>query len=103
MKLSVPPRTVPANCADEWLYPVQPGENLWLLTERYLNDHEHLLELQRLNRIDISDAHGVRNECTPTFYERFEEAFLRETMHFVDAVLDGGDALRPMANGCRPP
>jgi len=42
----------------------------------------------RLNRVDISDAHGVRNECTPTFYERFEEAFLRETMHFVDAVLD---------------
>jgi len=42
----------------------------------------------RLNRVDISDAHGVRNECTPTFYERFEEAFLRETSHFVDAVLD---------------
>jgi myo-inositol 2-dehydrogenase/D-chiro-inositol 1-dehydrogenase len=42
----------------------------------------------RLNRVDISDAYGVRNECTPTFYERFEEAFLRETMHFVDAVLD---------------
>ena len=40
----------------------------------------------RLNRVDISDAHGVRNECTPTFYERFEEAFLRETMEFVQAV-----------------
>jgi myo-inositol 2-dehydrogenase/D-chiro-inositol 1-dehydrogenase len=45
-------------------------------------------ENPRLNRVEISDAHGVRNECTPTFYERFEEAFLRETMHFVDAVLD---------------
>ena len=32
----------------------------------------------RSNRVEISDAHGVRNECTPTFYERFEEAFLRE-------------------------
>jgi myo-inositol 2-dehydrogenase/D-chiro-inositol 1-dehydrogenase len=42
----------------------------------------------RLNRVDIADAHGVRNECTPTFYERFEEAFLREATHFVDAVLD---------------
>jgi len=42
----------------------------------------------RLNRVDISDAHGVRNECTPTFYERFEEAFLYEANHFVDAVLD---------------
>ena len=42
----------------------------------------------RLNRVDIADAHGVRNECTPTFYERFEEAFLHETNHFVQAVLD---------------
>ena len=42
----------------------------------------------RLNRVDISDVHGVRNECTPTFYERFEEAFLRETMEFVQAVQD---------------
>jgi myo-inositol 2-dehydrogenase / D-chiro-inositol 1-dehydrogenase len=42
----------------------------------------------RLNRVDISDAHGVRNECTPTFYERFEEAFLRETFEFVLAVAE---------------
>ena len=40
----------------------------------------------RLNRVEISDAHGVRNECTPTFYERFEEAFLRELSEFVDIV-----------------
>jgi myo-inositol 2-dehydrogenase/D-chiro-inositol 1-dehydrogenase len=40
----------------------------------------------RLNRVDISDAYGVRNECTPTFYERFEDAFLLETMEFVQAV-----------------
>ena len=44
----------------------------------------------RLNRVDIADAHGIRNECTPTFYERFEEAFLHETNHFVQAVLDDG-------------
>ncbi len=30
---------------------MQPGDNLWVLTERYLNDHAHLPELQRLNRI----------------------------------------------------
>ena len=47
----------------------------------------------RLNRVDIADAHGVRNECTPTFYERFEEAFLREATHFVDAVLDDSTPL----------
>jgi myo-inositol 2-dehydrogenase / D-chiro-inositol 1-dehydrogenase len=40
----------------------------------------------RLTRVEISDAHGVRNECTPTFYERFEEAFLRELTEFVDIV-----------------
>jgi myo-inositol 2-dehydrogenase/D-chiro-inositol 1-dehydrogenase len=40
----------------------------------------------RLNRVEIADAHGVRNECTPTFYERFEEAFLRELSEFVDIV-----------------
>ena len=44
--------------------------------------------IRGLNRVDIADAHGVRNECTPTFYERFEEAFLHETNHFVEAVLD---------------
>ena len=40
----------------------------------------------RLNRVEIADAQGVRNECTPTFYERFEEAFLRELSEFVDIV-----------------
>jgi myo-inositol 2-dehydrogenase/D-chiro-inositol 1-dehydrogenase len=42
----------------------------------------------RRNRVDIADVHGMRNECTPTFYERFEDAFLHETNHFVEAVLD---------------
>jgi myo-inositol 2-dehydrogenase/D-chiro-inositol 1-dehydrogenase len=32
----------------------------------------------RINRVEISDAHGVRNECTPTFYERFADAFQNE-------------------------
>ena len=40
----------------------------------------------RLTRVEIADAHGVRNECTPTFYERFEGAFLRELTEFVDLV-----------------
>lgn len=41
----------------------------------------------RLNRVDIADAHGMRSECTPTFYERFEGAFVNELNAFVDAVL----------------
>lgn len=40
----------------------------------------------RLNHVEIADVHGVRTETTPTFWERFEEAFLRETIHFVDCV-----------------
>jgi myo-inositol 2-dehydrogenase/D-chiro-inositol 1-dehydrogenase len=40
----------------------------------------------RLNRVEIADAYGVRNECTPTFYERFAEAFLLEAQEFVDVI-----------------
>ncbi len=43
----------------------------------------------RLTRVEIADAHGVRNECTPTFYERFEEAFAAELNAFVAAVVRG--------------
>jgi myo-inositol 2-dehydrogenase/D-chiro-inositol 1-dehydrogenase len=44
----------------------------------------------RANRVDIYDAGGIRNECTPTFFERFEEAFLREAQAFVESVRRGG-------------
>ncbi len=40
----------------------------------------------RLNQVEISDAHGIRTETTPTFYERFADAFLREEIHFIDCV-----------------
>ena len=43
----------------------------------------------RANRVEIADASGVRNECTPTFFERFEEAFLHEARAFVDALRGG--------------
>ena len=48
----------------------------------------------RADLVDIADAHGVRNECTPTFYERFEDAFLREDQAFVDVVR--GDRAPPL-------
>jgi myo-inositol 2-dehydrogenase/D-chiro-inositol 1-dehydrogenase len=44
----------------------------------------------RLNRVEIADAHGVRNECTPDFYARFADAFLVEAREFVDAALGNG-------------
>ncbi len=40
----------------------------------------------RLDRVEISDAQGIRNACVATFYERFEEAFVRESREFVDAI-----------------
>jgi myo-inositol 2-dehydrogenase/D-chiro-inositol 1-dehydrogenase len=40
----------------------------------------------RINRVDIADRHGMRNECTPTFYDRFEDAFVAELNAFTDAV-----------------
>ncbi|MET0345093.1 MAG: Gfo/Idh/MocA family oxidoreductase [Casimicrobiaceae bacterium] len=40
----------------------------------------------RVDDVAIADAQGVRSECTPTFYERFAEAFLREAQTFVDCV-----------------
>jgi myo-inositol 2-dehydrogenase/D-chiro-inositol 1-dehydrogenase len=42
----------------------------------------------RRDHVVISDVHGVRHECTPTFYERFEDAFLREDTEFVQAVIE---------------
>ena len=32
----------------------------------------------RLHQVEIADAHGIRTLTTPTFYERFADAFLRE-------------------------
>ena len=40
----------------------------------------------RMNQVEIADAHGIRTLTTPTFYERFADAFLREEIHFVDCV-----------------
>ncbi|WP_061539962.1 Gfo/Idh/MocA family oxidoreductase [Collimonas fungivorans] len=40
----------------------------------------------RKNRLEIADAHGVRNECLPSFFERFEDAFLTEVTSFVEAI-----------------
>ena len=40
----------------------------------------------RLNQVEIADGHGIRTESTPTFYERFADAFLREAIYFTDCV-----------------
>jgi myo-inositol 2-dehydrogenase / D-chiro-inositol 1-dehydrogenase len=43
-------------------------------------------ENPRADRVRIFDATGVRNTCVPTFYERFEEAFVREANAFVASI-----------------
>jgi myo-inositol 2-dehydrogenase/D-chiro-inositol 1-dehydrogenase len=42
----------------------------------------------RFDHVTLADRHGVRHECTPTFYERFVDAFLREDTEFVQAVIE---------------
>jgi len=42
----------------------------------------------RADRVEIADASGIRTSCTPSFYERFEDAFHREAVAFVSAVLN---------------
>jgi myo-inositol 2-dehydrogenase/D-chiro-inositol 1-dehydrogenase len=77
------------------------GTLAWFCASRTLaHGHETLTEIvgtagrltvganPRLDRVDIADAHGVRNECTPTFYERFEDAFVAECAEFVAAIRD---------------
>jgi myo-inositol 2-dehydrogenase / D-chiro-inositol 1-dehydrogenase len=44
----------------------------------------------RADRVEIADASGIRSTCTPSFYERFEQAFLREAQAFVHAVATDG-------------
>ena len=46
----------------------------------------------RANRVEIYDATGIRNECTPNFFDRFEDAFLHEARAFVAAVQGGAAA-----------
>lgn len=43
----------------------------------------------KMGGLDIADAHGVRSEGLPTFWERFADAFVVEAQAFVDAVRDG--------------
>lgn len=40
----------------------------------------------RRNRVELYEAGGVRSESTPTFFDRFEDAFLHEAQAFVQAV-----------------
>ncbi|MDE2389572.1 MAG: LysM peptidoglycan-binding domain-containing protein [Betaproteobacteria bacterium] len=37
--------------AEEWIYTVRPGDNLWNLTERHLKSMDYVPQLQQLNGV----------------------------------------------------
>lgn len=40
----------------------------------------------RADRVEISDASGIRNTCVQDFYQRFADAFVTEAQVFVDTI-----------------
>lgn len=53
----------------------------------------------RKHRVEIYEAGGVRSESTPTFFDRFEDAFLHEAVAFVQAVAVRMTGGAPAAGG----
>lgn len=41
------------------------------------------------NHVEILDQHGVRRECSQSFLERFEEAYVNEIHEFVECIQTG--------------
>ena len=42
----------------DWIYTVRPGDNIWQLSQQYLNDPNKWPEVQRLN--NINNAQGLQ-------------------------------------------
>jgi myo-inositol 2-dehydrogenase/D-chiro-inositol 1-dehydrogenase len=42
-----------------------------------------------INRVEILDHYGVRQECVDDFYTRFETAFLLEAEEFINCIVEG--------------
>lgn len=42
----------------------------------------------RRDLLTVADEHGIGNEVSPDFYERYEHAFVKELAIFADCVLD---------------
>ena len=40
------------------------------------------------NLVEIIDGMGVRKECSQSFFERFEQAYINEVQEFVDCILE---------------
>lgn len=53
----------------------------------------------QLNLVEHHGAEGVRREVAGTYYERFEEAFVREAGEWTDGCLDGGEEVMGAGEG----
>jgi len=53
------------------------------------------------NLVEILDAHGVRKECSQSFHERFETAFLHEMREFVACIREGRKPEMTVFDGAR--
>jgi len=42
-----------------------------------------------MNRVEIYDQHGIRQECVETFWDRFEQAFFLMAEDFIDCIVQG--------------
>ena len=41
-----------------------------------------------VDRVQLTDSHGVRHECVETFFDRFEQAFLIEAEDFINCIIE---------------
>ena len=55
--------------AEEWIYTVRPGDNLWNLTERHLRSMEYVPQMRQLN--GVKNPYGGCRKCqTPGNFNR---------------------------------
>jgi myo-inositol 2-dehydrogenase/D-chiro-inositol 1-dehydrogenase len=39
--------------------------------------------------VEVLDSYGVRRECSQTFLERFDTAYVNEVQEFVNCIING--------------
>jgi myo-inositol 2-dehydrogenase/D-chiro-inositol 1-dehydrogenase len=53
------------------------------------------------DHLEILDSHGVVRECSQSFLERFESAYLAEAQEFVSCIRQGRKPLVTVQDGTR--
>lgn len=55
----------------------------------------------RVDHLEVHSPQGVTRQVPPTFFERFEAAFVREAEEWVGCCLDGGEVPVPLEGAVR--